>query len=269
MKRLRSLTLDTNLLTKVPDDIRNVSSLEILNFGDNLISELGCEDFINTTRLTELYLTTNRIAKLDSCVFENLNDLKVLDMSDNLLWKFGGASKIGLQNLEFLDLSKNFISVLDRGDFQGLGSLKYLDVVSDHIGRVTRKAFNGLNNLGTLRVALPLEYENNFRGLGQLENLTVYFNTDGSFKGPHPNDYEAFFHLKSLKTFTMICKGDHYGFPFDVPIELFQAMKHLEDFTAENIYISAPAPDTFQFNPQLKSLTIGQTDLSDLDPELF
>ncbi|KAK5931098.1 hypothetical protein CgunFtcFv8_027276 [Champsocephalus gunnari] len=50
---------------------------------------------------------------------------------------------------------------------------------------------------------------------------------------------------------------------------MLQSMKHLEEFTAENVYISALDPETFQFNPQLKSLTIGQTDLSDLLPELF
>lgn len=98
----------------MPDKIWSLSSLKILNLGDNLISELGCEDFINTTRLTELYLNASRIAKLDSCVFKNLNDLKVLDMSQNLLWTFGGAFKISQQNLEFLDLSKNFISILDK-----------------------------------------------------------------------------------------------------------------------------------------------------------
>nr|QWW30862.1 TLR23 [Siniperca chuatsi] len=269
MKRLRSLTLDTNSLTKVPDDIRSLSSLEILNLSDNLISDLGCEDFINTTRLTELHLNINHIAKLDRCVFENLNDLKVLDMSDNLLWTFGDTFKIGLQKLEFLDLNKNFVSVLETGYFQGLGSLKYLDVRSDHIGRVKSKAFDGLDNIRTLSVSLPLEFENNFRGLQKLENLTIYFNIDDSFKSPHPNYYEAFFHLKSLKVFTIICKGDHYGFPFDVPMQMLQAMKHLEDFTAENIYIAVPDPGTFQFNPQLRSLVIGQTDLSDLGPELF
>ncbi|KAJ4943513.1 hypothetical protein JOQ06_006013 [Pogonophryne albipinna] len=50
---------------------------------------------------------------------------------------------------------------------------------------------------------------------------------------------------------------------------MLQSMKHLEEFTAENVYISALDPETFQFNPQLKSLTIGHTDLSDLLPELF
>ncbi|XP_045914746.1 toll-like receptor 13 [Micropterus dolomieu] len=269
MKSLRSLTLDFNFLTKVPDDIRSLSSLEVLRLSANRISELTCEDFINTTRLTELYLDKNRIAKLDRCVFENLNDLKVLDMSNNLLWTFGGAFKTGLQKLEFLNLNKNFISTLEKGDFKGLGSLKYLDLASKHIGSVKSNAFDGLNNLRTLQVSLPLGFENKFRGLQQLENLTVYFDIDSSFKSPHSNFYKALFHLKSLKLFTIIYTGDHSGFPFEILMDILQAMKHLEDFTAENLYISAPRPDTFMYNSQLKRLTISQTDLSDLGPELF
>uniref|UniRef100_A0A8C9ZLS0 Toll-like receptor 13 n=1 Tax=Sander lucioperca TaxID=283035 RepID=A0A8C9ZLS0_SANLU len=268
MKQLRFLTLENNFLTKVPDDIRSVSSLEILNIGDNFISEVSCEDFKNTTRLRELYLYANHIGKLDGCVFESLNDLKILDMSDNLLWTFGDAFKIGLKKLEFLDLSNNFVVILEKGDFQSLGSLKYLDVVSKHIGRVKHKAFDGLNNLGNLSVSLPLHFENKFRALQQLENLTIYFIIDG-FKSPQPNYYKTFFHLKSMKVFTIICKGYHTGFPFDIPMDMLQAMRHLEELTAENFYISAPDVDTFQFNRQLKSLTIRQTDLSDLDPGLF
>uniref|UniRef100_A0A8C9ZKK0 Toll-like receptor 13 n=1 Tax=Sander lucioperca TaxID=283035 RepID=A0A8C9ZKK0_SANLU len=263
MEQLRFLTLETNLLTKVPDDIRTLSSLEILNIGDNMISELSCEDFTNTTRLRELDLHTNHIAKLERCVFESLNDLKVLDMSDNLLWTLGGAFKIGLKKLEFLDLSNNFLLILEKGDFQSLGSLKRLNVVWKH------KAFNGLNNLSNLSVSPPLKFENKFTGLQQLENLTIDFINDG-FKGPQPIFYyKDFFHLKSMKVLTVICKGYHIGFPFDIPSEMLQAMKHLEDFTAENFYISAPDVDTFQINCQLKSLTIRQTDLSDLDPGLF
>ncbi|KAM9340655.1 uncharacterized protein ABDE67_016395 [Symphorus nematophorus] len=269
MKRLTYLSIVMNFLTKVPEDIRSLSSLEILHLSDNIISELGCEDFINTTRLKELYLNTNRIPKLDQCVFENLTDLKVLDMSDNLLWTLEGAFQIGLQKLKFLDLSKNLIVLIEKGNFEGLESLEYLDVVSNKIGRVKRRAFEGLNKLGTLIVSLPLEIENRFRELPQLENLTIYFNTDGSFGSPHPNVYESLFHLKSLKNLTVICRGYHYGFPFDVPVELLQAMTHLEAFRADNVYISVPDPYTFQFNQRLKSLTFGQTDLSDLGPELF
>ncbi|XP_045915022.1 toll-like receptor 13, partial [Micropterus dolomieu] len=269
MKSLRSLTLYANGLTKVPDDIRSLSSLEVLRLSANRISELTCEDFINTTRLTELYLDKNRIAKLDRCVFENLNDLKVLDMSNNLVCTFGGAFKTGLQKLEFLDLNQNYIATLENGDFKGLGSLNYLDLELSNTGLVKAQPFQGLNNLRTLTVSLPLGFENKFRGLQQLENLTVYFDIDGSFKSPHSNFYKALFHLKSLKVFTMMCLGEHAGFPFDIPQTVLASMRHLEDLTAENLYISAPDPDTFRNNPQLKRLTLSQNDLSDLGPELF
>uniref|UniRef100_A0A4W6CLK3 TIR domain-containing protein n=1 Tax=Lates calcarifer TaxID=8187 RepID=A0A4W6CLK3_LATCA len=269
MQRLRSLNLSINALTKVPDDIRSLSSLEILNLGGNLISKLSCEDFINATNLTDLDLSGNHIAQLDGCEFKNLDNLRALDISGNLLWMFGGVFKIGLQKLETLDVSNNFVSLLEKGDFQSLGSLKYLDVVLNNIERIKHRAFDGLNSLGSLIVSLPLEFENNFRELQQLENLTVYLNTGSSFKGTHPVYHKSLYHLKSLKVFTIICKGYHAGFPLDVPMHIFHAMKRLEHFTADNIYITAPDPDTFQFNPHLKNLTIRNTDLSDLDPGLF
>ncbi|XP_042290742.1 toll-like receptor 13 [Thunnus maccoyii] len=269
MKQLKNLVVQGNFLSKVPDDISGLSSLEILDLSNNLLTELVCGDFLNTTRLTELYLNTNHIAKLDGCVFENMNDLKVLDLSENLLWTFGSAFKMGLQRLEFLHLSKNSLSILEEGDFKGLRSVKYLDMVSDNIKWVRHKALEGLNNLETLIVLLPLTFEINFTGMQQLENLTIYFNTDIGFKKPPPNLYEAFPNLKSLKMLTIICKGDHFGYPFDIPSYILKAMDRLEEFTAVNLYVSAPHPKTFQFNSQLKNLTIEQTDLSDLDPELF
>ncbi|KAA8578907.1 hypothetical protein FQN60_007918 [Etheostoma spectabile] len=237
MKRLSFLTLENNFLTKVPDDIRSLSSLKILNLGVNTISELSCEDFTNTTRLRELYLNGNYIPKLDRCVFKSLDDLQVLDLSGNLLWTFGDAFKTGLKSLEFLDLSNNFVDVLEKGDFQSLGSLRSLDVVSKRTRRVKHKTFDGLTNLGNLSVSLPFYFEDKFITLQRLENLTVYFDVDG-FKGSQPSNYKAFFHLKSLRAFTVICKVYNMGFPQDIP--MLRAMRHLEDFTAENFYIFAP-----------------------------
>lgn len=88
-------------------------------------------------------------------------------------------------------------------------------------------------------------------------------------KSPRPKYSDALFQLKSVKYLMVTCKGFHYGFPLDVPREMLQSMNCLEEFKAENICISAPHPDTFQYNPHLKSLTIIQTDSSYLVPELF
>nr|QFE31828.1 toll-like receptor 23-3 [Sillago sinica] len=239
MKLLQNLKLKANFLKKVPDDIR------------------------------KLYLSSNHITNLNWCTFESLTGLKILDLSLNQLWELGDVFQTGPQKLEFLYLNDNPLAILEKRSFKGLKCLKYLDVVTKTISRVTQRAFDGLNNLRALRVSFPCYFDSDFRHLQRLENLTLYFSVDGSFQSPPTNHHRAFFHLNSLKMFTFICSGFHHGMPFDVPMEQLQAMRHLEDFTAENAYISAPDPSTFQANPRLKRLTFGKTDLSDLDPELF
>ncbi|XP_041867210.1 toll-like receptor 13 [Melanotaenia boesemani] len=269
MKKLHALSLESNLLTKVPDDIRTLASLEILSMMDNLISDLTCEDFVNTTNLTKLSLNTNHIAKLNRCAFENLTNLKILDLSNNLLWRLDGTFKTTLQKLEVLDISQNSIAILQGGDFQGLQSLKLLNVKSDHVTRVKRRTFKGLHNMESLIVSLPLEYEPSFNGLHHLKDLTIHFKFTDTFRSSSLNDVVDYIPFKSLNRFTVICSGYHYGFPLDVPIGMLHDMQHLEDFTAVNVYLQAPECDTFQYNYQLKSLTFAQTDLSDLGPELF
>ncbi|XP_037549209.1 toll-like receptor 22 [Nematolebias whitei] len=269
MKKLNALHVNMNLLTKVPPDIRSLTFLQILNMDNNLITELNCEDFVNTTHLAELYLNTNHITRLDKCVVEHLTDLKLLGLSNNLLLTFGDTFKVSLQKLEILDLSQNVITILENGNFQSLQSLKQLNVASKSIQRVKRATFQGLINLEDLTLSFPLDYEPTYRGLQNLENLTILLSFVDTFKVPRSNSYEAYVHLKSLKSLAVICTGYHYGLPLDVPMQMFYAMKHLENFKAVNIYINAPKVDTFQFNPQLKNLTITSSDLSDLDPELF
>ncbi|KAG7225247.1 hypothetical protein INR49_014637, partial [Caranx melampygus] len=126
-----------------------------------------------------------------------------------------------------------------------------------------------MRNLRSLTVSLPYLYEERFSEVHQVENLTVYFSTDVRFKSPLQSDQKLFYNLNNLKVFTLICQGYHYGIPLNVPLGMLQAMKHLEVFTVVNIYTAAPDPNTFQYNHQLKKLTIRETDLSDLIPELF
>uniref|UniRef100_A0A3B3YNM1 TIR domain-containing protein n=1 Tax=Poecilia mexicana TaxID=48701 RepID=A0A3B3YNM1_9TELE len=213
LEQLQFLNLSTNRLTNVPFDVRHLSSLEILLVGNNLISELNCEDFLNTTRLMELYLNNNRITKLKRCVLQSLTDLKVLGLSNNLILTVGDTFKKTLFKLEVLDMSHNSIISLESGDFQGLQKLKYLNVTRNSIGKVNPEVFQELINLESLTVCLPYDYEPNFTGLQLLEHITF--------------------------------------------------------FRALNIYINAPPAETFHFNPQLKSLTLAETDLSNLKPGMF
>ncbi|CAG5887586.1 unnamed protein product [Menidia menidia] len=267
MKQLQFLSLEGNFLRKVPDDIRSLGSLQILRLNSNIISRLSCEDFFKTIHLRELTLSNNHISKLDKCVFKNLSNLTFLDLSDNLIWTIESAFQTALHQLEVLNISQNTINIIEGGDFRGLRSLQHLDVVSDKILRVYPEAFDGLINLQTLAVSLALEYEPKFCKLQHLENLTILFSIPDTWKSSYRNNYKTC--LKSLRSFTVICNGYHYGFPLDVESEMLKDMKDIEEFTAVNIYVQAPKKDTFEFNHQLKSLTIMKTDLSDLDPELF
>ncbi|XP_041665209.1 toll-like receptor 13 isoform X2 [Cheilinus undulatus] len=245
MKQLRSLDLSLNILTKVPEDIRSLSSLRVLTFEFNQISELSCEDFKNTSSLRELLLNNNRIVKLDRCIFLNLYSLEVLDLSWNQIWTLGGAFKIGPPNLEILNLRNHLVVSIDKGDFEGLGSLKQLDLRTHEITRVDLGAFDGLHKVTSLSVSLQSYFDCTFRALRQITNLTITF--------PFPN----------------ILQNDHQGFGIHSHVDMIKSAKLLEEFTAENLYPWTPNNDTFQFNSKLRSLRITQNELSDLGPDVF
>ncbi|KAM9384692.1 uncharacterized protein KZ484_006408 isoform 1-T2 [Pholidichthys leucotaenia] len=271
MRKLKVLHIEINSLNKVPYDIRGLSSLEVLVMDNNQISELGCEDFRNTTHLKELHLSFNLIARLDNCIFEHLSDLEFLDLSYNQLRTLGGAFELGLQSLEVLNLSRNAPSLVEGAEFRGLSSLKYLNLEFYYNPKMTPISFTALESLESLIVS-PSIHEN-FMTLHHLQSLTIYISTEHHFKDFHPNIDEDVFQLKYLKVFTVIKKDSKhhvYSYFYLVMVKmLLQAMNHLQYFTAEKFFGSPPKPDTFQFNPKLKSLTLRKTDLSDLDHKLF
>uniref|UniRef100_A0A3Q2QST8 Toll-like receptor 13 n=1 Tax=Fundulus heteroclitus TaxID=8078 RepID=A0A3Q2QST8_FUNHE len=231
MKKLQSLDMSNNELTTIPYDIRTLSSLEILSLEVNAISELTCEDFLNTTHLKELSLFLNRITKLPECVFQHLTELKILNVGQNMLQTFGDTFKIALQKLETLDISNHFVAVLNSEDFKGLSSLKYLRF---HL------------------FATFIDYELNFTELQHLENLTIYFNSAFPLKILQLTSPEEFIQLRSLKSLTVISVDIVRG--ADPQTTVLRAMNHLEYFRAVNVYGQVPDVATFQFNPKLKTL---------------
>ncbi|CAL8262324.1 unnamed protein product [Lota lota] len=262
MKRLRYLDLTGNYLSSVPGVLNSLSSLEILYLSDNYIAEVVCLDFLNLTRLKELYVLGNIISKLDGCVFQNQKDLKVLDLSHNFLLELDNRFTINLKKLEFLDLSDNRIKHFGKGDFKSLESLSCLklNIIED----VHSKIFEGLYNL-----SLPLQMDNILSGLQLLRNLTVYLNIPEGYKGVDQNYSQNLMNLPSLRNLEIICRGIHCSMPVHVPIHFLKIMKNLEHLSAENFHLVEADIDTFISTPQLKSLAIRESGLSDLNPELF
>uniref|UniRef100_A0A3Q2QT80 Toll-like receptor 13 n=1 Tax=Fundulus heteroclitus TaxID=8078 RepID=A0A3Q2QT80_FUNHE len=266
MKKLQSLDMSNNELTTIPYDIRTLSSLEILSLEVNAISELTCEDFLNTTHLKELSLFLNRITKLPECVFQHLTELKILNVGQNMLQTFGDTFKIALQKLETLDISNHFVAVLNSEDFKGLSSLKYLRFQSDHILMLEEQIFQGLKNLESL-FATFIDYELNFTELQHLENLTIYFNSAFPLKILQLTSPEEFIQLRSLKSLTVISVDIVRG--ADPQTTVLRAMNHLEYFRAVNVYGQVPDVATFQFNPKLKTLIFAKADFPELEYKLF
>ncbi|XP_017163101.1 toll-like receptor 13 [Poecilia reticulata] len=268
MKTLQVLNMSDNKLTRVSYDIRSLAFLKILHLDNNFISKLSCEDFKNTTRLVELNLNTNQIPSLERCVLEHLTELKHLDLGYNKLRAFGDTFKVALHKLEFLDMSENDIDELFSNAFEGLQSLRHLKMASDDLTLMKSETFPELRNLVDLNVSFPFGYKPELQRLQRLENLTVYFGKGFAFKNSYPNKHGGLSDLKLLKSLTVIGCTD---LPFHLQSlkEMLEAMGHLEAFEAVDVFEEAPDVDTFQFNPHLRSLTLTNTDMSNLKPELF
>uniref|UniRef100_A0A4W6F9I3 Toll-like receptor 22 n=1 Tax=Lates calcarifer TaxID=8187 RepID=A0A4W6F9I3_LATCA len=266
MKQLRRLALNQNRLTRVPLAIRGLSTLEILKLSDNFIPELGCSDFQALTGLRELYLNHNRIGILRGCVFQDLNDLKILHIGHNAINIFDDTFKVSLQNLQVLNLHSNDFNKLSKGDFGNLSSLRYLDVESDTFYVASDGVFEGLDNLQTLSVSPSSYREGLFTGLCHLENLMVHQRSDQSSIVSEQNDEPPFSSLPFLKRLMI---KNYNKYLCEISKSLLRGLHSLELFSAQQLFIEAPHPDTFTNTPHLKNLQIIQSNLEGLKPELF
>uniref|UniRef100_A0A3P9PVS7 TIR domain-containing protein n=1 Tax=Poecilia reticulata TaxID=8081 RepID=A0A3P9PVS7_POERE len=243
MTNLQTFSLRINQLSEVPYGIRNLSTLKILNIEFNQISKLSCDDFVNTTHLTELYLHGNYITKLKSCVYR--------------LRKLEDVFKLTLHRLEVLDISDNKVTDLEMGVFQGLRSIKHLNVASKSFERVKLATFKGINNVRPLTVSLTHRYKPDFRGLKCLENLTINLEMVPSLKTDKSMNYWALIQLKSLKSITVICRHNHQ--------DAFQSNLQLKSVTFVETDMSNLDPNLLQPIPNLQTLDLSNCKIKALD----
>ncbi|XP_026224982.1 leucine-rich repeat-containing protein 15-like isoform X2 [Anabas testudineus] len=262
--QLTLLQLDFNHLTKLPLALRGLSELKTLNLRSNFISQLDCLDFQHMTRLTDLNLNHNRLSSLQGCVFQNLNNLKVLDVGENAVFTFDGTFKANLQKLEYLNLHDNALLSLHQGDFGNLSSLSVLDLESDTYYGVYGGPFERLYHLQSLSLSLGDCREEVFRGLAHLENLTLHLTW--KWDGSGQNNEPPFSNLQNLKKLVIKVYDDYET---KISPDLLKGLKSLEYFMSERFFKKSLHPDTFKYTPQLRSLQIIHSDLSDLSPELF
>nr|AUO16779.1 toll-like receptor 13 [Epinephelus coioides] len=271
IKQLRRLDLVRNSLSRVPQGVRGLSTLEILDLSVNFISELDCSDFQNLTKLVELNLSQNRISTLKGCVFQDLNDLKVLNVAENGVHLLVDFFKLNLQKLEVLDLNMNTLMQLKTDDFENMSSLRSLYLESDTFYVAHKGAFEGLDNLQNLSVT-PFFGEMDFitkvfTGLQHLQNLKIHLTSSYDSKSSCQKNetHLSIFPLPFLKSLLI----QNYDWYHEISPDFLTGLNSLDYFGAEKLFTESPHPDTFRYTPLLTSLHIFQSDLQVLNPEVL
>lgn len=160
-KALNLVYLSRNRITKLPENLSNLSSLTGLFLNHNKIQylpeEIGCLknlEFLNVTgnelselptalgkllKLQKLNICNNNLTKLPSCI-GNLSELRVLEVTNNKLTSIPVELSC-CENIETLNLDKNRLTFLPRqlrklvnlGELSAVGNNLY--VLPQEIGR--------------------------------------------------------------------------------------------------------------------------------------
>ncbi|KAF9520835.1 hypothetical protein BS47DRAFT_405890 [Hydnum rufescens UP504] len=151
MTKLRSLDVSFNLLRAIPEVISCLSSLEVVYFIQNKITEISSLEGVPTTlkslelggnrirtienidalvNLEELWLGKNKIGKLEN--LSSLKKLRVLSIQSNRITKLEGLES--LTNLEDLYLSHNGIERIEG--LENNLKLKTIDLGNNQISEL-------------------------------------------------------------------------------------------------------------------------------------
>ena len=143
--QLSELT-DISFLNKTP----SLYKLKYLSFSSNLLTSIQSNTFSRYSNLTRLYLSYNKISRLENKCFK------------------------GLDKMKNLYLVSNQLTELNSTTFKGLKSLTYINLNYNHIPHLTSRIFESLPKLNRIYlINLPLHCECNLQWMS-IVNLNIY-----------------------------------------------------------------------------------------------
>ncbi|XP_072312616.1 uncharacterized protein [Eucyclogobius newberryi] len=251
--RLSRLEIERNSLTRVPETIRNISTLAYLSFLSNLIAQLECSAFSGLWRLKELILSDNRLFELNSCVFDDLLSLRKLHLERNFIYTLDNSFSVTLGNLLVLNAEDN-IDILHRGVFMILSSLRELTVGKSLI--MNDGVFEGLGDLRYLSYSPGLLSTETGAGLGSASR----------WRSHSPPPTPPFIDMSLLQTLIITFK---FSLCPELPRDILKGLDHLTTFSSTHFFCK-PHPEMFHYTPRLLSLEITKNSKwENPDPELF
>ena len=127
LSSLEILELGNNMLTELPDGVFDeLTALEVLKLSDNALDTLSGDVFDELTALKSLWLDGNALGTLRDDVFDELTALESLYLDDNVLGTLRDDVFDELSSLEVLHLGDNLLAELPDGVFAGLTALESL-----------------------------------------------------------------------------------------------------------------------------------------------
>ncbi|XP_036066261.1 decorin [Oryzias melastigma] len=213
LSNLRTLNLDYNQLSSVPEDLplsikelylkgnlikrlprgifRGISGLMVLDLSANRLTSRGLvkDSLLNTTHLESLNLEGNRLKQVPRHLPASL---KTLNLDGNLISSIKKAAFTSLKSMEHLSLAKNKITKVAAGAFRALSALHQLDLCHNVLQQVPRHLPGALHSVAlsynriqsvprdafcwgnqTLSGLVRVQLEHNFIDFGELDMRAV------------------------------------------------------------------------------------------------
>ena len=227
---LTALSLPSNLLRSIPDEVFSLHSLTRLELNQNHITYLS-QKLSKSANLEFLNLNGNFLNDLNSAQIPE--DLQILLLKNNHLQK---SSVAGFQfsQLQELDLSYNqFNGTLNQDTFQK-NSLRKLDLSFNHLTDIQNHTFQHFTHLKNLNLR-----SNNIQLIDTL----------------------AFADLPHLKTLDLSSNGI-----LELPLAVFQSLSDLEtlDLSFNHLQVISGSLTSGLIN--LHTLNLGHNDIIKLEP---
>nr|UZH24403.1 TLR23h [Mugilogobius chulae] len=269
LTQLRLLQLDVNNLVKVPVTVRNLLTLETLDLNKNSIHEISCLDFANLTKLINLSLRKNEIVHLEECLFQNLHNLQTLDLSQNSVHTIQNAFRVGMTQLRILLLSNNKDQFTLRvGEFRNLSSLRVLNLKSTNRIFTVDGVFEGMETLVHLICWTSVITKEFFGGLRDLIYLELHMDSflPNTESDGNSTDKPPFEHLPNLTQLSIYVQPRYTA---DFSPDVFRGLKVLYKLNTKHYFKGLIDARTFTHTPLLTQLSITNSDIFFLSPQVF
>ncbi|CAJ0585332.1 unnamed protein product, partial [Mesorhabditis spiculigera] len=286
-QKILNFTVSGCRLEFIPEAVRPLENVEILDLSDNKIYNISKEDLAKKAHLRYLDLSANFINYAEEDAFaglesleelllcehnfmnetvweevEKLKKLKSLDLSRaDGIFTVPTDHLAKLPNLETLKLSGCSIETIEAGSFNVAPKLEQLDLRVNLIENVSAFAFDGLTNLKRLSLAgnyIKTIEAVTFDGLDSLEELDLGWNELKQF----PNDT---FNPVAKSLVKLNLRHNRLN-----DVSNITGLRNLREINlSESEYLLELPEAVFRDLPSLEILDISRGNLTRLNPKAF